>query len=344
MKQILKRTHKDSGVDQFIRDCQLGLQISDFTILKDEGLEVLSVDGTSLGLVRVGKINNLNRINKYFESINNALKKGQFFLLSLETQEMRKLKILSNYPSPINYVVYLFDFIFNRILPKLSFSQSLYFKTPLSKNRAISLTECLGRLISSGFDIINTRKIGYSTYIMAQKKSFPEYDLNPTYGPLIKLKRVGLGGQFFEVYKFRTMYPYSEYLQEYIFERNNLQSGGKIKDDFRVTSWGKWFRKFWIDELPMILNLFKGQMKLVGVRPLSYHYFKLYPEKIQELRSRVKPGLIPPFYADLPKTLDEIVESETKYIDSYLKNPLATDVSYLVKATYNIMIKRVRSN
>lgn len=69
-----------------------------------------------------------------------------------------------------------------------------------------------------------------------------------------------------------TMHPYSEYLQRYVFEKNSLQEGGKIKDDFRVTYWGRIMRKLWIDELPMFINFFKGDLKLVGVRPLSTHY------------------------------------------------------------------------
>jgi len=139
------------------------------------------------------------------------------------------------------------------------------------------------------------------------------------------------------------MHPYSEYIQDYVFKKNNLCSGGKLANDFRITTWGKIFRKFWIDELPMLFNLVKGEMKVVGVRPISNHYFSLYPEDMQYLRKTVKPGLIPPFYADLPSTLDEIIDSERKYINSYLKHPVWTDICYFSKATYNIICKRARS-
>lgn len=47
---------------------------------------------------------------------------------------------------------------------------------------------------------------------------------------------------------------------------------------------------------------------LVGVRALSEHYFNLYPPDLQELRCKFKPGLVPPFYADMPVTFEEIVE------------------------------------
>jgi lipopolysaccharide/colanic/teichoic acid biosynthesis glycosyltransferase len=139
------------------------------------------------------------------------------------------------------------------------------------------------------------------------------------------------------------MHAYSEYLQEYIFQKNNLQAGGKFKDDFRVTGAGKFMRKFWLDELPMIFNLLRGDMKLVGVRPLSRQYFSLYTEELKEKRLRFKPGLIPPFYVDMPKTLEEIMASENKYLDAYAKNPLKTDIKYLCLAAINIIFKRARS-
>ncbi len=59
------------------------------------------------------------------------------------------------------------------------------------------------------------------------------------------------------------MHPYSEYLQEYILERNGLDKGGKFKGDFRITGWGKILRRYWLDELLMIINLFKGDLKIV---------------------------------------------------------------------------------
>jgi lipopolysaccharide/colanic/teichoic acid biosynthesis glycosyltransferase len=104
-------------------------------------------------------------------------------------------------------------------------------------------------------------------------------------------------------------------------------------------------RRCWLDELPMILNLLKGDMKLVGVRPLSKHYFSLYSPELQALRTKVKPGLLPPFYADMPKTLDEIQASELKYLNMCIKRgALITDTIYLWKIFVNIVFKRARSH
>ena len=148
----------------------------------------------------------------------------------------------------------------------------------------------------------------------------------------------------FKVYKLRTMHPFSEYLQEYVYNKNQLKEGGKIKNDFRISPEGRIFRKFWIDELPMFINFFKGEMKLVGVRPLSEHYFSLYTKELQTLRTKTKPGLIPPFYVDMPTTLEEIMASEIKYLKAYKKRPYYTDFIYFFKSLYNILIKNKRSS
>jgi hypothetical protein len=58
----------------------------------------------------------------------------------------------------------------------------------------------------------------------------------------------------------------------------------------------------------------------------------------------MKPGLIPPFYVDLPKTLEEIMASEMKYLRAYEKNPLRTDVKYFFLSLRNIFFRRARSN
>ena len=82
----------------------------------------------------------------------------------------------------------------------------------------------------------------------------------------------------------------------------------------------------------------------MGVRPLSRQYYDLYPEEVQLLRNTVKPGLVPPYYADMPETFEEIVESERRYLESYKKKPLRTDIRYFFTAMTNILLKRARSS
>ena len=114
--------------------------------------------------------------------------------------------------------------------------------------------------------------MGDKVFFVTKKKDECKNKMDLKNGPIIKLDRIEEGEGFF-VYKLRTMHAYSQFLQEYIYNQNDLKKGGKINDDFRISFEGKFFRKFWIDELPMILNVLKGQMKIVGIRPLSPHYF-----------------------------------------------------------------------
>jgi lipopolysaccharide/colanic/teichoic acid biosynthesis glycosyltransferase len=294
-------------------------------------------------IINLKRINDFQFINKFFEAVNSKLPDGGIFIDWVETYELRKKRILSKFPGGINYCIYTIDFLFKRVFPKLPITKKIYFFITKGRNRVLSKAETFGRLYSCGFEILDEQLIENRLFFVVEKVKSPAFDDHPTYGPLIRLKRIGKGGKFIDVYKFRTMHAYSEYLQGYVYLQNDLQEGGKFRDDFRITTVGRIFRKLWIDELPMLINMIKGELKLVGVRPLSQHYFNLYSQEMQEKRMKHKPGLIPPFYADLPKTLDEIMESEKRYLDSFEKQPFLTDVRYFFKAMINILFKHARS-
>ena len=294
-------------------------------------------------IVNIKRINDVRWINKFFETINSKISIGGYYVSSVETYTTRKKRVLRRLIKPFNWLHYSIDIFFTRVLPKVPFTKRIYFYVTKGHGRVLSRAETFGRLYSCGFEIVDEKFIGDELYFAARKIKEPVFDTNPTYGPIIRLKRHGKDGKLFNVYKLRTMHAYSEYLQAYVYEHNNLQEGGKFKDDFRITTEGRFFRKFWLDELPMFINVFKGNMKIVGVRPLSSHYFSLYTEELRKKRIKYKPGLIPPFYVDLPKTLEEIMESEMRYLESYDRHPIRTDISYFFKAFYNIFIKRARS-
>lgn len=294
-------------------------------------------------IINLYQINNIKRVNRFFEAVNHKLPVGGIYIDCVETNEIKKARIFRRLPPVISHIYYLFFFIFRRVFPKIPFTKKFYFFMTNGFDRALSKVETFGRLYSCGFEVIGEYETGKLLFFVARKTKSPEFDYNPTYGPLISLKRLGKNGRIIYVYKLRTMFPYTEYLQEYVYKKNALQEGGKFKDDFRVSTAGRIFRRFWLDELPMIFNLLRGDLKLVGVRPLSRHYFSLYSKKLQELRSKYRPGLIPPYYADMPKTLDEIMASEINYLNSYEKHPFITDWRYFWKAVYNIVIRRARS-
>jgi len=290
------------------------------------------------------RLNDKKYINKYLEGLNSRMEIGECIEVFFESKDQRRRRILNKFLFPFSYLYYALDFILKRVFPKWRATQKIYYGITKGRNRVLSEPEALGRIVSCGFKILDFEYSGNLTYVWAEKCGKPAFNLSPTYGALVHLNRVGYGGKLFKVYKFRTMHPYAEYIQEYMYERNQLREGGKIADDFRVTSYGRWMRKLWIDEFPMFYNLFRGEMKLVGVRPLSKHFFSLYPPDMQALRTRTRPGLVPPFYADLPKTLEEVIESERIYLNRYLKHPWRTDWIYFWRAMYNIFIRRARSN
>ncbi|MGG1676770.1 sugar transferase [Neobacillus sp. NRS-1170] len=95
---------------------------------------------------------------------------------------------------------------------------------------------------------------------------------------IFKQQRPGLHGMPFFIYKFRTMTD----------ARNN--KGDLLPDEFRLTSFGKFLRKTSLDELPQLINIIKGDISLVGPRPLLMEYLQLYTPE-QARRHDVRPGI-----------------------------------------------------
>ena len=95
---------------------------------------------------------------------------------------------------------------------------------------------------------------------------------------LFKQSRLGLNAKIFNIYKFRTMTN----------ERD--KDGILLSDEFRLTKFGKFLRLTSLDELPSLWNVLKGEMSLVGPRPLLVEYLPLYTTK-QARRHEVRPGI-----------------------------------------------------
>ncbi|MEX0802791.1 MAG: exopolysaccharide biosynthesis polyprenyl glycosylphosphotransferase [Candidatus Binatia bacterium] len=105
-------------------------------------------------------------------------------------------------------------------------------------------------------------------------------------------ERVGLNKRRFRMLKFRTMVTGADQRQD-LFEHLNEAEGPvfKIKDDPRITRVGKFLRRFSIDELPQLINVLKGDMSLVGPRPLPVRDVDRIDRHWQKRRFSVKPGL-----------------------------------------------------
>jgi len=294
-------------------------------------------------IINIKKINNIRRINKFFEAVNVKLPIDGLFIGKVETNHQKSKEIFRRYKA-FGFIVLIYFFIFRRVMPKLKITQRFYFFFTNGKERALSKAEALGRLVSCGFEIIEYEEINNLLYFVGKKIKEPYYDLNPSYGPLFKMSRVGKDGKIIYVYKFRTMHPYAEYLQDYIIKMHGYSDIGKPANDFRLTRWGKFMRRLWLDEMPQLINVFKGEMKLVGVRPISQRFLKEYPEDVLQLRLKQKPGCIPPYVALLKQDIKEYIESERIYLNEREKHPYSTDIKYFMKAVYNILTNKIRSS
>jgi lipopolysaccharide/colanic/teichoic acid biosynthesis glycosyltransferase len=121
------------------------------------------------------------------------------------------------------------------------------------------------------------------------------YLINGDNAPIIfKHKRIGKNGKEFKLYKFRTMVPNAEkILKEMLKDKrylNEWKEYHKFDNDPRITKVGGIFRKLSLDELPQFINILKGDMSLIGPRPLIEEEVKEYRNKKKLLLS-VRPGL-----------------------------------------------------
>ncbi|GAA0501785.1 exopolysaccharide biosynthesis polyprenyl glycosylphosphotransferase [Deinococcus depolymerans] len=114
--------------------------------------------------------------------------------------------------------------------------------------------------------------------------------------PLFLQPRVGLGGVTFNTWKFRTMLPDAEaVLQTRLAQdaalREEWEANFKLRRDPRITRTGRFLRKTSLDELPQLVNVLKGEMALVGPRPLPAYHHDLLPAFVQHLRREMRPGM-----------------------------------------------------
>lgn len=158
-------------------------------------------------------------------------------------------------------------------------------------------------------------------------------------GPVIfAQERVGLRKRIFKMYKFRSMVENSEELLKEIEHLNEAQGPNfKIKNDPRLTRVGKFIRKTSLDEFPQFLNVFKGDMSLVGPRPMSLRDVDLFDRGVQRKRFSVKPGLTCLWQisgrSDL--SFDQWLELDLAYIENW---SLGLDFKILLK-TIPVVLK-----
>ena len=124
-------------------------------------------------------------------------------------------------------------------------------------------------------------------------------------------KRIGYKNKPFRIWKFATMC------------KNSSSIGSKeitLRNDPRVTKFGRILRRTKINELPQIINVYKGEMSIVGPRPLMEVSFNLYSEKVKRLIYESKPGITgigSLIFRDEEKTISEAVDPQKMYASIY---------------------------
>ena len=130
-------------------------------------------------------------------------------------------------------------------------------------------------------------------------------------------ERNGLNGKVFRMYKFRSMCKDAPKMRAAMESQNELDGPAfKIKEDPRVTKVGKFIRKTSIDELPQLVNIFKGDMSVVGPRPLPTYETELL-NAAQRQRLLAKPGLVCYWQVQgrSDTTFDEWMQMDFDYIN-----------------------------
>jgi len=291
-------------------------------------------------IIDLGAVNYRYNLNTYFKLVNSTLPDAGVYIGCVESTKERKQRFSNKYPHFLVKIIWLFDFIINRVFPKVSLTRSLYSFFSKDRYYVISKAEILGRLSHAGFEIIGHEEMNNLFYFSVLKTSEPNNETNVPNGILLKMRRISKGGKFIGIYKIRTMHPYSQYIQDYVVKMNGYNEVGKPNYDFRITAWSSIFRKLHIDELPQLLNVLKGDLNIVGVRPLTKFGFESLPLDLQQERIKYKPGCIPPNVSLGLTGFDGVIKAERIYLRSRKRYGILINFKYFWMAVYNIITKR----
>ncbi len=159
-------------------------------------------------------------------------------------------------------------------------------------------------------------------------------------GPVIFAhKRIGKKGKEFNMYKFRSMYENAEEMIENFSEeqKTEWQEKFKLENDPRITKVGKFLRKTSLDELPQIVNIIKGDLSIIGPRPIVDEELKKYGKNKEKFLS-ITPGLTGYWQANgrSNTSYEERMQMELYYIDN---QSLLLDIKIFFKTIVSVFKK-----
>jgi lipopolysaccharide/colanic/teichoic acid biosynthesis glycosyltransferase len=160
-----------------------------------------------------------------------------------------------------------------------------------------------------------------------------------TKGPvLFRQTRMGLNGRLFQMYKFRSMFVGAERDLGALKSLNEMSGPAfKMRDDPRVTSFGRFMRRFSLDELPQLWNVLIGDMSLVGPRPPIPGEVSLYDRKSRR-RLSMRPGLTCTWQVSGRNEIADFqdwVALDLQYIDNW---SLLRDIALLVRTIPAVLL------
>lgn len=154
--------------------------------------------------------------------------------------------------------------------------------------------------------------------------------------------RIGKNGKHFKLYKYRSMVIGADkILEEYLAEneeaRIEFEQNQKLKNDPRITKLGSFIRKTSLDEFPQFINILKGDMSLVGPRPIVDREVELFGDKMKTVHS-VRPGLTGYWAANgrSDTTYEQRVEMEAYYAENF---SLLLDIKIIFKTIKSVIKK-----
>jgi exopolysaccharide biosynthesis polyprenyl glycosylphosphotransferase len=272
-----------SIVHRFQSFPELGYDIKGIVTLQSLALSPVEIHGKMVPRYSLAEIENVilsHKIDRAFIPSSSIVANGYSPLLDVCKNHQVKLKILSKESDQLMKVARVFDIA--GITLHTTERYRVEYLRQLSKRIFDIVFSSIVLLVSSPVLILTAIAIviesGWPFFFKHQRASIK-------------------GGKVFDFYKFRSMVINADELKESLFEQNETDGAlFKMKDDPRVTTVGKIIRKFSIDELPQFINVLKGDMSVVGPRPLPIKDFEnvdespIYWNLIKE-RERTRPGI-----------------------------------------------------
>jgi exopolysaccharide biosynthesis polyprenyl glycosylphosphotransferase len=292
-----------------------------------EFLGVLSHDGADAGLPVLGRVEDVQRVlaeQPVDELIVSGADLSEEELLDLVEEAHRREVKVRIAPTTAELLTQRAEYVAGQGIPLFELRPPVVAGVDWAVKRAFDL------LVSAAIVLIGLPL--WALIALAVRVDSP--------GPVFyRDRRVGLGERQFGMFKFRSMYGDAA-MRQAALEAANEASGPlfKIKDDPRVTRVGKILRRYSIDELPQVLNVLRGEMSLVGPRPLPLRdYVQL--EDWHRRRYRVLPGMTGLWQVSgrIELTFDDLVRLDFYYLENW---SIWLDISILARTLPAVLARR----